>query len=207
MKNTILSIFAIVALMACQKNETTTVGNSSDSTTAMRENSNAMDSSTAAKDPTATADPTNPNDDLSSQDKMFADAAAQGGMAEVMLGELASSEGTNASVKALGAMMVKDHGKANAELKAWASSVGYTLPATVNVEQQKTYDDLKAKKGPEFDKKFAEVMVTDHKKVIAAFKKESSEGTETSLRSFATKTLPTLKHHLMESEKTKAALK
>lgn len=207
MKNSILSIFAMAALMACQKNETTTVGNSSDSTAAMSDSSMANDSSTSVNDSTATTKSTTSNNKLSNQDKMFADAAAQGGMAEVMLGELASSYGTNASVKSLGAMMVKDHGKANGELKAWATSAGYILPASVNAEQQKTYDELKSKKGSEFDKMFSEVMVTDHKKMIAAFKKESTEGTETSLRSFATKTLPALEHHLMESEKTKAAVK
>ena len=207
MKNSILSIIAISALMACQKNETTTVGNSSDSAAAMSDSSIANDSSTTVADSTANANSSTSNNKLSSQDKMFADAAAQGGMAEVMLGELASSNGTNASVKALGAMMVKDHGKANGELKAWATSAGYTLPASVNAEQQKTYDELKAKKGSDFDKMFSEVMVTDHKKVIAAFKKESTEGTEASLKSFATKTLPALEHHLMESENTKAAVK
>lgn len=207
MKNSILSIIAISALMACQKNETTTVGNSSDSAAAMSDSSMANDNSTAVTDSTANANSSASNNKLSSQDKMFADAAAQGGMAEVMLGELASSNGTNASVKALGAMMVKDHGKANGELKAWATSAGYTLPASVNAEQQKTYAELKAKKGSDFDKMFSEVMVTDHKKVIAAFKKESTEGTESSLKSFATKTLPALEHHLMQSEKTKADVK
>ena len=50
-------------------------------------------------------------------------------------------------------------------------------------------------------------MVTDHKKDIAAFKKEVSDGGEVSLKAFAKKTVPTLEHHLMESEKTKAAVK
>ena len=103
--------------------------------------------------------------------------------------------------------MVKDHGKANEELKSWASAAGYTLPSAVNAEQQKTYDELKAKKGAEFDRMFADVMVNDHKKVLAAFKKESTDGSEASLRSFATKNVPTLEHHLMESEKTRSAVK
>lgn len=50
-------------------------------------------------------------------------------------------------------------------------------------------------------------MVSDHKKDIAEFKEEASKGTETSLKSFASKTVPTLEHHLMESEKAQSAVK
>ena len=192
---------ALVAMMACEKKETTNSNQSVDSSAA------AHDTAAAVTDSTAVSPASHVSAELTDQDKQFADAAAKGGMAEVMLGELASSNATNASVKALGAMMVKDHGKANEELKAWASSAGYTLPVSVNAEQQKTYDELKTKKGSEFDRMFSEVMVSDHKKVVAAFKKESTAGTEASLKSFATKTIPTLEHHLMESEKTKTAVK
>ena len=45
------------------------------------------------------------------------------------------------------------------------------------------------------------------KEEIAAFKKETSAGSDNALKSFAEKTLPTLEHHLMESEKTKASVK
>ncbi|QPQ51724.1 DUF4142 domain-containing protein [Chryseobacterium indologenes] len=69
------------------------------------------------------------------------------------------------------------------------------------------YDDLKAKKGKDFDKAYADLMVSDHQKDIEEFKKEASEGTETALKSFASKTLPILEHHLKESEKAKAAVK
>lgn len=202
MKKSILTFMALIAIMACEKKETTNANSSVDSSAA------SADTTVTMTDSTAVAPTTNKsNSDLTDQDKKFADAAAQGGMAEVMLGQLASSSGTHASVKSLGAMMVKDHGKANEELKSWASAAGYTLPSSVNAEQQKTYDELKTKKGAEFDRMFADVMVNDHKKVLAAFKKESTEGSEASLKSFATKTVPALEHHLMESEKTKSALK
>ena len=103
--------------------------------------------------------------------------------------------------------MVKDHSKANDELKKWASAIGYTLPTGLDAEKQKEYDDLKAKKEAEFDRSYTDLMVSDHKKDIEEFKKEAAEGKETSLKSFASSTLPTLKHHLMESEKAKAAIK
>jgi len=202
MKNSILTILAITALVACEKKETVNTDMSADSSAV------AIDSAMPATDSAAVTTPTTSTPaSLTDQDKKFANAAAQGGMMEVMLGELAATNASAASVKSLGAMMAKDHAKANEELKSWASTAGYTLPTTMNAEQQKMYDDLKAKKGTDFDRAYADAMVTDHKKDIAAFKKEASDGGETSLKSFAGKTVPTLEHHLMESEKTKAAVK
>jgi putative membrane protein len=126
---------------------------------------------------------------------------------EVQMGHLASTNASNAAVKSLGAMMVKDHSKANDELKQWASAVGYTLPTGLDADKQKKYDDLKAKKGADFDRAYTDLMVSDHKKDIAEFKEEASKGSETSLKAFAGKTVPTLEHHLMESEKAKSAVK
>jgi len=209
MKNSILSLLAVVALMACKKSDTTTMNTIGDSTELMANDSATVgnDSTMMAADPVSAGANSSATANLSSQDKKFADAASRGGMMEVMMGQLASTNANNATVKSLGAMMVKDHSKANDELKQWASTAGYTLPTSLDAEKQKKYDDLKAKKGADFDRAYADLMVSDHKKDIAEFKEEASKGTESSLKSFAGKTVSTLEHHLMESEKAKAAVK
>lgn len=204
MKNSILSLLAVAAMVACKKSETTAVDQSTDSPAV----SAPADSGMVASDSTAMTNTTNTaTTSLNEQDKKFADAAAQGGMMEVMMGELAATNANNATVKALGEMMVRDHGKANDELKRWASTAGYTLPTSLDAEKQRKYDELKAKKGAEFDRMYTDLMVNDHKKDIEEFKKEASQGGDASLKSFASKTIPTLEHHLMESEKAKAAVK
>ncbi|REC50223.1 DUF4142 domain-containing protein [Chryseobacterium pennipullorum] len=203
MKKFVVTLFAAAALTACKKNETTTVDRTTESTGVAA----PIDSGMPATDTANTSHPTGKMSDLSDQDKKFADAAARGGMMEVMMGKLAETNASGQAVKSLGAMMVTDHTKANDELKAWASAIGYTLPNSLDAEKQKMYDDLKAKKGVDFDKKYTDLMVTDHKKDIAEFKKEASDGKEASLKSFASKTLPTLEHHLKESEKTKNGVK
>ncbi|MFL9833731.1 DUF4142 domain-containing protein [Chryseobacterium terrae] len=202
MKNSILIAIALTSLVACNKNKTTNV----DTTTDTMSTSAPVDSGMMPRDSTTMPNATSAAT-LSDQDKKFADAAAMGGMMEVTLGEMASKTGTNSSVKSLGMMMAKDHSKANEELKSWASANGYTLPASLDAEKQKMVDNLKAKKGADFDKAYADMMVKDHKKDIEEFKKQASQGSDASLKSFASKTLPTLEHHLMESEKTKTALK
>lgn len=203
MKKAILMLVAIAAITACNKKETVAADHSAD----YNEMSAPMDSGAMTGDSLSTSQTSSKATSLNDQDRKFADAAAKGGMMEVMAGELASQNATNPTVKKLGEIMVKDHTKANEELKQWASRTSYTLPASLDADQQKKYDDLKAKKGAEFDRMYTDMMVKDHEKTIADFKKEATDGSESSLKNFATTTLPTLDHHLMESKKAKDAVK
>ena len=63
--------------------------------------------------PGANAAPT-----VSTSDQDFILAAAQGGMTEVKMGELASQQGMRGDVKTFGQRMVKDHTAINDDLKA-----------------------------------------------------------------------------------------
>ncbi len=202
MKNSMLSILCAATLMACTKNENTETMSTTDSTMTMP----ATDSGMMATDSTMMGDMTG-SAALSDQDKMFADKAATGGMMEVMLGVLAETNSTHDKVKSLGKMMVDDHTKANDELKSWATAAGYNLPTALNADQQKKYNDMQAMKGADFDKAYADFMVTDHKEVIALFKKQAAEGSDSNLKSFASKTVPTLEQHLTASEEAKNAVK
>ena len=69
-------------------------------------------------------------------------------------------------------MMVKDHSKANEELKAAATAKNITLPAAVSDKCQKKVAELSEKKGADFDKAYADLMVSDHKEDIDEFKKK-----------------------------------
>src|ERR1044071_6889979 len=87
---------------------------------------------------------------LSSKDFKFAVEAAQGGMAEVQMGELAKQKATNPQVKSFAEKMVTDHNKANDELKQIVSRKGGTLPTELPRKENSHYESLK--KSTEFDK-------------------------------------------------------
>ena len=140
------------------------------------------------------------------KDADFAVAAADGGMMEVQLGKLAQEKGVSKQIKDLGAMMVKDHSAANEELKAAAKSKNITLPATLSDKCQKKVADLTAKSGADFDKAYADLMVSDHNDDIDEFKKEAEKGTDAELSAWAKGKIPTLEHHLMTAEATKKAV-
>ena len=141
------------------------------------------------------------------KDASFAVAAADGGMLEVQLGQLAQTNGTSAAIKELGKMMVDDHSKANDELKAVAERKGIVLPAVMGDKNQKTYNDLALKKGAEFDKSYADLMVSDHNDDIEEFKKEANVGEDPDLKAWAQGKVPVLEHHLEMAKTTQEAVK
>jgi len=133
-------------------------------------------------------------------DAHFAKEAAQGGMAEVKLGQLAAEKGSNDSVKSFGKRMVDDHSKAGDKLKEVASRESITLPTDMSAKDQATYDRLAKLNGAAFDRAYARDMVKDHETDVAAFQKEANAGREDSLKSFASETLPILQDHLKQAK-------
>jgi putative membrane protein len=69
---------------------------------------------------------------LAADDKSFVMKAAEAGMAEVEMGQLAVKQASNEEVKRFAQRMVDDHGKANTELTQLAQSKGIMLPASTN---------------------------------------------------------------------------
>ena len=137
---------------------------------------------------------------LSPADQKFIKEAAEGGLAEVELGQLATEKGSSDDVKKFGQRMIDDHGKANDQLKQIASSKGVDLPSEPSAKNKATKDRLSKLSGEQFDKAYMTDMLQDHKKDIAAFRRESTSGRDQDVKSFATQTLPTLQDHLKDAQ-------
>lgn len=144
---------------------------------------------------------------LDEKDADFAKEAAETGMLEVKLAELAKSKGVSMNVKNLADHLYKDHSAANEELKVIASKLNITLPAILSGKSQKKYDDLVMKNGDDFDKEYSDAMVKDHKDAIKLFEKESKSGKEEMLKTWAAGKLSTLNTHLKMSQNTCDMLK
>jgi len=139
-------------------------------------------------------------------DVQFVKNAAEGGMAEVQMGKLAQDKGSNQAVKDFGQQMVTDHSKANEELKGVASSKNITVPEKLNAKDQALYDRLSKMSGAQFDREYMRAMVKDHETDIAEFKKASERVKDADIRGFASKTLPTLEHHLQMAKDANAKI-
>ena len=144
---------------------------------------------------------------LSAQDKAFVMKAAQGGITEVQLGQLAADKGTSKNVKDFGEQMVTDHGNANMQLKSLAISKGIMIPEKLDSMHKAMVDNLTGLSAAAFDKSYVDAMVAAHTKDHALFEKEASSGQDADIKAFAAKTDEMVKMHLSMIETIQSKLK
>ena len=152
-------------------------------------------------------DKTEQHGQLSRKDYKFVRDAAQGGLLEVKLGELAKEKGTIQSVKEFGDRMVKDHGKANEELKQLATQKGATLPDQLSRREEREWEHMQKLTGKDFDKAYADHMIKDHKKDIKEFQDAARDCQDAEVKAFAQKTLPTLQQHEQLAQQMESSVK
>ena len=203
MKKSIFSAIIILSgglLMSCNNNADTTTSTDSTVTT----DSSMMSSETTMPVDTMSSNVT----PLEKMDRDFVMKAAGGGMMEVELGNIAQQNAATQRVKDFGAMMVRDHSKANDELKAFASKRNLMLNTDSLMALHKSHiDAMKNKTGAAFDKAYIRMMLDDHKKDVAEFEKASKMCKDQECQGWAGKTLPTLQTHLDSAQAISKALK
>jgi putative membrane protein len=129
-----------------------------------------------------------------------AEKVAQDSIAEIDLGELAKERAQSDEVKQFAQRMIDDHGKANEQLEEIAKNKGVALPTEAGEEHSKVRAELADLKGEEFDQKYMAAMAEDHQKAVDLFQKQSEEGQDAELKSFAEQTLPIIKEHLTQAQ-------
>lgn len=164
-------------------------------------------------------------DQLTDSDRTFVMNAADGGMFEVMAGQLAikmdsmmvDSMGTDsmttdsmgtgtmagldsAGIRSFAQMMITDHTKANNELKTLADKKSVTLATTLTTAKQQKLDSLNALSGSAFNRAYIKMMVSSHQETVDMFQKESDSGSDADVKSFSSTWLPTFKTHLQHAQ-------
>ena len=89
--------------------------------------------------------------ELGQEDLEFATQAAQGGLKEVRLGELAQQQAATPEVQQFGQRMVEEHSRANEQLLQIMQGKGIELPEEMTKEGQELLDELQQKSGAAFD--------------------------------------------------------
>ena len=140
-------------------------------------------------------------------DGQFAVEAASGGITEIELGKLAEQKATDRMVKNFGAMMVKDHSKADDKLQALAKAKNINLPNGPSAAEQQVIDKLTKLSGRDFDKAYISDMIDVHKNDIREFKYASKNCNDPDIKHFATKTLPVLQNQLDAIKEVNANMK
>ena len=127
--------------------------------------------------------------------KQFAMKAAEGGMLEVKLSQLAQQKSQSQEVKQLAQQLEQDHTQANQQLMQVAKQKNITLPTDLKGECQETYQAFQQLSGKDFDNAYLLFNVKDHLKDIMMFQKEARNGTDQEIKQWASQTLPKLRQH------------
>lgn len=126
--------------------------------------------------------------------KHFLTVASIGNLQEINAGQLATQKAKRADVRSFGQMMVKDHGDAEQKLQQLAKLKNINIQAAASGDIQP--DTSLQNAGDNFDQLFVHAMLAGHMNAVQMFETYSVNGKDAEVRSFAQKTLPTLKSHL-----------
>lgn len=131
---------------------------------------------------------------LDTTDTFFFQQAAYGGMVEVESSSKILQSSKNQNVLSFAAMMTKDHGDANKQLKDLAMNKGYILPPVLPESKLKLIrkmDELKEEGKNEY---YIQLMIDEHNKAVDLFS-VASRSKDAEISQFAKTMLPTLKMH------------
>ena len=192
MKKTIFSTIMVSSafLFACNDDANTNTSTTTTDSTTLTTTESGMDTATGGSTTTM-----NTGTPLTGKDSTFAMEAASGGMMEVEAGNIAQQNASNERVKAFAAMMVRDHSKANQELKALATSRGMMLPDSMMKKHRNHIQMMQKMSGKALDRHYMNMMVTDHREDVSKFENASKNAMDADLKAWAGKTLPVLMMH------------
>jgi putative membrane protein len=128
----------------------------------------------------------------------FANAAAASDMYEVESSKLAQDKSANADLKSFAKMLVTDHTRSTADLKAAGAKANppITPKPEMTAEQQSNLDALKSASAADFDQLYIGQQIPAHEKALAMLQSYASGGDVPELKAFASKTAPVVQTHL-----------
>lgn len=132
---------------------------------------------------------------VSDQDKTFARKAAMANYAEIQAGQMAMNTSTDSSIMAFGMMMMNDHQAALDELHTIADSLNVYAPDSLDATHVALAIQLATLTGRDFDSVYIHSQVTDHDSALVLFQTESSAGSHSLLKNYATSKVSTLQMH------------
>jgi putative membrane protein len=117
---------------------------------------------------------------------------------EIEMGKQAEKNGNTKAVKDYGKMLVKDHTAADKKGAALAKKEKIDLTANT---PPMANEMASIPAGADFDKKFAQAMLDDHKRDVAEMTKARDATDDADLKKLLTEVVPVLQKHLDTAQK------
>jgi putative membrane protein len=147
------------------------------------------------------------SEQLSSQDKEFAEHVLADGKSDVQLADIASEKASNTELKDLGSQVSQHETQANDELKQMLDKKGISTEMTSATSTMKSAgQSLEGVTGVNMDKDCVQGMIKNKKKNIDECKKEVAEGQDPELKAWAAKELPIQEEHLKSAQAVEMTL-
>jgi putative membrane protein len=135
----------------------------------------------------------------------FVKAVAVSDMFEVQSSRLAAKMSKSGDVKQFANQMITDHTKTSSELKGLAKQDKLTVPTQLDSKHAQMLKQLKSTSRADFDSNYKQMQVAAHQDAVSLFQAYSQQGDNPDLRSWASKTLPTLQQHLQHAQSLNAS--
>jgi len=113
----------------------------------------------------------------------------------VEAGRIAAQRSGNPRIKALGEMMVTDHGKAGDELKPIAAGANLPVPSALDQRHQGLIDNLRGATDQDFDRVYLQQQEAAHNETALLLETYGRMGDNDALKAWAAKTLPVVRRH------------
>lgn len=140
----------------------------------------------------------------------FVQAAVVGNLFEVETSKLALERSQSEAVKTFAQHMVDDHSAAGVKFTDAANQATLPLPPPpfkLDAEHQAMLDELRAKRGADFDRSYIDMQQRAHVDAVELFKGYAATGDNAALKATAAELLPKLQQHLDQVSNLKSAPK
>jgi len=145
-------------------------------------------------------------DVVSPAEQDFTMKVAQASLGEIELARLATKKSENTEVKNFADMMVNDHTNGLQQLKDLMKDYNLPQPTTVSADTQQEIDRLAVLSDGDFDREFANMMVSDHQKAIELFREELGIAQNHDIREYVEGMLPKLEKHLKKAQELQSSV-
>ncbi|MFE1958607.1 DUF4142 domain-containing protein [Streptomyces sp. NPDC059479] len=140
-------------------------------------------------------------------DAPFLKAIHQGNLTEIQDGENAGKHARATCVKTVGATLVRDHKKLDADVKALANKLGVTLPTSPSAAQEQALAAVQAKAGTSgYDSAWLANEDKGHVATLELIDQEIATGGNSEVRAAASAARPVVAEHLTLIRDCKAEL-
>lgn len=138
-----------------------------------------------------------------SADAAYVQNAAASDLFEIETSRLALDKATLPAAKTFAQMMIDEHGKSSAELKAAAGQAGVPVPTALPADKQAKVDALRTLSGAEFDRQYLADQRSGHQETLAKVNNYLAAAPAGPLKDHASKVSGVVQKHLNSLEKIK----